>query len=148
MNGKIIIQPNKTTSSRKNVYEVFIDDIFIGRIDYVQPKIEYVTSFGNHKVLIRTKDFSCENTIKLSSKKLIYPIEISENSMVVNKTYNLPQLVKGIIIGFLFIYTLLLFFLLYFKDSEFKISLFIPFATLLWLLFYSESNKKFSLNFK
>ena len=79
MNGKIKLKLNQKSSINNNAYEIFIDDEFVGNVDYKNPKLDFVTNFGNHRILVKSKDFEKEHNFILSSQKIIVPIEINEN---------------------------------------------------------------------
>ena len=75
------------------------------------------------------------------------PIEINENFFWTKTPGELPKLVNGFIIGLLLVYTLVITFLLYKNEIDFKYPLIIPLFLLLFTnAFYK--NQKFELNFK
>ena len=147
MNGKIKLKLNQKSSIRNNIYEVFIDGNFIGIIDYKNPKLDFITNLGNHKILVKGKDFEKEHNFILSSRKIIVPIEINENLFWTKTSAELPKLMNGFLIGFLLVYALVITFLLYTKEIEFKYPLIIPLALLLFSNAFSKK-QKFELNFK
>ncbi len=147
MNGKIKLKLNQKSSINNNAYEIFIDDEFVGNVDYKNPKLDFVTNFGNHRILVKSKDFEKEHNFILSSQKIIVPIEINENFFWTKTPGELPKLVNGFIIGLLLVYTLVITFLLYKNEIDFKYPLIIPLFLLLFTnAFYK--NQKFELNFK
>ncbi len=147
MNGKIKLKLNQKSSIRNNIYEVFIDGNFIGIIDYKNPKLDFITNLGNHKILVKGKDFEKEHNFILSSRKIIVPIEINENFFWTKTSAELPKLMNGFLIGFLLVYALVITFLFYTKEIEFKYLLIIPLALLLFSNAFSKK-QKFELNFK
>ena len=147
MEGKIIIENHQKSKLNNNVYEVYIDKVFVGKIDYKQPKLEYITSLGKHDVRVITKDFETEDKIKLSFRQLILPIEIRENDFFFNKDSISFKLFKGIVLGFFLIYTLALIFLLTSNNYEFKLTFFIPYI-IIGSLFLNVANEKFTLKIK
>ncbi len=46
MNGKIKLKLNQKSSIFNNRYEIFINDNFIGFVDYKNPKIDLITNLG------------------------------------------------------------------------------------------------------
>ena len=147
MNGKIKLKLNQKSSIRNNIYEVFIDGNFIGIIDYKNPKLDFITNLGNHKILVKGKDFEKEHNFILSSRKIIVPIEINENFFWTKTSAELPKLMNGFLIGFLLVYALVITFLFYTKEIEFKYLLIIPLALLLFSNAFSKK-QEFELNFK
>ena len=112
VNGKIKLKLNQKSSIRNNIYEVFIDGNFIGIIDYKNPKLDFITNLGNHKILVKGKDFEKEHNFILSSQKIIVPIEINENFFWTKTSAELPKLMNGFLIGLLLVYALVITFLL------------------------------------
>lgn len=148
MNGKIKLKLNQKYSFFNNRYEVFVDDDYIGHVDYKNPKIDFVTNFGNHKILVKAKDFEKEHHFVLDSKKIVLPIEINENIFWSKSNENLPKVLQGVLLGFLIVYVLVITFLMTSERIEFKYALLIPFFILLFLKSFGEKNQKFELNFK
>jgi len=148
MNGKIKLKLNQKSSIRNNIYEVFIDGNFIGIIDYKNPKLDFITNLGNHKILVKEKDFQKEQNFNLSSRKIVLPIEINENFFWTKQSPELPKIMNGIIVGFLMVYALIITYLLYTKEIEFMYPLIIPFLLLLFTSSSLKNNQKFQLNFK
>ena len=147
MNGKIKLKLNQISSLKNNTYEIFVDDKFVGNVDYKNPKLDYVANLGNHKILVKGKDFEKEHNFILSSRKIIVPIEINENLFWTKTSAELPKLMNGFLIGLLLVYALVITFLLYTKEIEFKYPLIIPLALLLFSNAFSKK-QKFELNFK
>ena len=148
MNGKIKLKLNQKSSIKNTTYEVFIDENFIGNVDYKNPKLDFVTTLGNHKILVKGNDFEKEQNFVLSSKKLILPIEINENFLWTKQSAELPKIMNGIIIGFLLVYAFIITYLLYTKQIEFMYPLIFPFFILLFTNSLLKNNQKFQLNFK
>ena len=65
MQGKIKLKLNQKSSIRNKKYEVFIDENFIGNIDYKSPKLDYIANIGNHKILIKGNDFEKDGTTNM-----------------------------------------------------------------------------------
>ena len=148
MNGKIKLKLNQKSSIKNRTYEVFIDENFIGNVDYKNPKLDFVTTLGNHKILVKENDFEKEQNFVLSSRKLILPIEINENFLWTKQSAELPKIMNGIIIGFLLVYALIITYLLYTKQIEFMYPLIFPFFILLFTNSFLNNNQRFQLNFK
>lgn len=148
MNGKIKLKLNQKSSIYNNRYEIFVDGNFIGNIDYKNPKIDFITNFGNHKILVKEKDFEQEHNFNLSSRKLVLPIEINENFFWSKSNNNLPKLLNGILLGFLIGYALLILFLIVTEKIEIMYPLLLPFALLFFVNSLGKSSSKFELNFK
>ena len=148
MDGKIKLKLNQKYSIKNNIYEVFIDENFVGNVDYKNPKLDFVTTFGNHKILVKGEDFEKEQNFVLSSRKIILPIEINENMFWTKQSTELPKIMNGIIIGFLVVYAFIITYLLYNKEIEFIYPLIIPFFILLFVNSSLRNNQKFQLNFK
>ncbi len=148
MNGKIKLKLNQKSSIKNRIYEVFIDENFIGNVDYKNPKLDFVTTLGNHKILVKGNDFEKEQNFVLSSRKLILPIEINENFLWTKQSAELPKIMNGIIIGFLLVYAFIITYLLYTKQIEFMYPLIFPFFILLFTNSFLKNNQRFQLNFK
>ena len=148
MNGKIKLKLNQKSSIKNTTYEVFIDENFIGNVDYKNPKLDFVTTLGNHKILVKGNDFEKEQNFVLSSRKLILPIEINENFLWTKQSAELPKIMNGIIIGFLLVYAFIITYLLYTKQIEFMYPLIFPFFILLFTNSFLNNNQRFQLNFK
>ena len=148
MNGKIKLKLNQKSSIKNRIYEVFIDENFIGNVDYKNPKLDFVTTLGNHKILVKENDFEKEQNFVLSSRKLILPIEINENFLWTKQSAELPKIMNGIIIGFLLVYAFIITYLLYTKQIEFMYPLIFPFFILLFTNSFLKNNQRFQLNFK
>ena len=148
MNGKIKLKLNQKSSIKNRTYEVFIDENFIGNVDYKNPKLDFVTTLGNHKILVKENDFEKEQNFVLSSRKLILPIEINENFLWTKQSAELPKIMNGIIIGFLLVYAFIITYLLYTKQIEFMYPLIFPFFILLFTNSFLKNNQRFQLNFK
>ena len=147
MNGKIKLKLNQKSSIFNNRYEIFINDNFIGFVDYKNPKIDFITNFGNHKITVKGKDFEKEHNFTLTSRQIILPIEINENMFWSKSNFNLPKTLKSIILGFLFAYSILLSYILASKQIEFGYLLLLPFLILIFV-YSSKQNNKFELSFK
>lgn len=148
MNGKIKLKLNQKSLFKNNIYGVFIDENFIGNVDYKNPRLDFVTNLGNHKILVKGNDFTKEKKFVLSSRKIILPIEINENLFWAKQSRKLPKIMNGIIIGFLWVYALMITYLLHTQQIEFMYPLIIPFFILLFTNFFSKNDSKFELNFK
>lgn len=148
MNGKIKLKLNQRSSLKNNRYEVFIDNNFIGNVDYKNPKLDFVTTLGQHKILVKGNDFEKEQNFILNSRKRILPIEINENFLWTKQSSKLPKIMNGFIIGFLLVYALVITYLLYTKQIEFIYPLIIPFFILLFTNSFFKNNQKFQIDFK
>lgn len=147
MNGKIKLKLNQKSSIFNNRYEIFINDNFIGFVDYKNPKIDFITNLGNHKITVKGKDFEKEDNFTLTSRRIILPIEINENIFWSKSNYNLPKILKSITLGFIIAYSILLFYLVTSKQIEFGYPLLIPFIILIFIN-STKQNNKFELSFK
>lgn len=148
MKGKIKLKLNQKSSFKNNIYEIFIDDTFVGNVDYKNPKLDIVTTLGNHKILVKGQDYEKEQNFNLSSRKIILPIDINENFLWTNQRTELPKIMNGVIIGFLLVYAFVITYLLYNRQIEFKYPLVIPFFILLFANSSLKSIQKFKLNFR
>ena len=147
MDGKIKLKLNQKSSIFNNRYEIFINDNFIGFVDYKNPKIDFITNFGNHKITVKGKDFEKEHNFTLTSRQIILPIEINENMFWSKSDYKLPKIIKGVILGFIIAYSILLLYLFASKKIEFGYPLLIPFFIILFIN-STKQNNKFELSFK
>ena len=147
MNGKIKLKLNQKSSIFNNRYEIFINDNFIGFVDYKNPKIDLITNLGNHKILVKGKDFEKEHNFTLTSRQIILPIEINENMFWSKSNYKLPKTLQSIILGFIIAYSILLLYLFAYKQIEFGYPLLIPFIILIFMN-STKQNNKFELSFK
>ena len=147
MDGKIKLKLNQKSSIFNNRYEIFINDNFIGFVDYKNPKIDFNTNLGNHKITVKGKDFEKEHNFTLTSRQIILPIEINENMFWSKSNYNLPKSLQGFILGFIIAYSILLLYLFASKQIEFGYPLLIPFIILIFMN-STKQNNKFELYFK
>ena len=147
MDGKIKLKLNQKSSIFNNRYEIFINDNFIGFVDYKNPKIDFNTNLGNHKITVKGKDFEKEHNFTLTSRQIILPIEINENMFWSKSNYKLPKIIKGVILGFIIAYSILLLYLFASKKIEFGYPLLIPFFIILFIN-STKQNNKFELSFK
>ena len=148
MNGKIKLKLNQKSSIKNNIYEVFIDGNFIGNIDYKNPKLDFITNLGTHKILVKGKDFQKEQNFILSSRKIVLPIEINENLFWTNQSTELPKIMNGFVVGFLLVYAVIITYLLYTQEIKFIYPLIIPFFLLLFTNSTLRNNQKFQFNIK
>ena len=116
MNGKLKLKLGNRTSFNNNRYEIFLDEAFIGSLDYKNPKLDYITTLGNHKILIKDKDFEMEHHFVLSSRKLILPVEIKESYFWTQSNEKLSKFFKAFILGFLAVYFVIFAYLLIFDQ--------------------------------
>ena len=116
MNGKIKLKLNQKSSIKNNMYEVFIDGNFIGNIDYKNPKLDFITNLGTHKILVKGKDFQIEQNFNLSSRKIVLPIEINENLFWTKQSTELPKIVNGFVVGFLLVYAVIILSLIHISE--------------------------------
>ena len=63
MNGEIKLKLNQKSSIKNRTYEVYIDENFIGNVDYKNPKLDFVTTLGNNKIRVKENDCEKEQTI-------------------------------------------------------------------------------------
>ena len=77
-NGKLKLKLNRNFI-KKNKYQVLIDDVLIGELDYKNLKLDFETTIGKHKIIIKDEDCEIEKHFYLSPQKIILPITISEN---------------------------------------------------------------------
>lgn len=145
MRAKIKLKLNQKAYLRNKRYEIFLDDNFVGFLDYRNIKMDVLTNTGNHKILVKGKDFEKEHHFLLSSTKLVQPIEINENLFWTRENVWLPKTIKTALIIAVLLYAVFITFLLYSKKIEFSYFLILPF---LILFFASSSNQKFEINFK
>ncbi|WP_434979112.1 hypothetical protein [Daejeonia sp. YH14] len=147
MQGKIKLKLNQKSSIRNKKYEVFIDENFIGNIDYKSPKLDYIANIGTHKILIKGNDFEKEENFTLSSQKIIQPIELNENIFWSKSSTELQKFVNGILIGILIVYLFVIAIMLYDK-MEINLSTILPFFLILTSISLTKNSQKFTLNFK
>ena len=107
----------------------------------------FITNFGNHKITVKGKDFEKEHNFTLTSRQIILPIEINENMFWSKSNYKLPKIIKGVILGFIIAYSILLLYLFASKKIEFGYPLLIPFFIILFIN-STKQNNKFELSFK
>ena len=146
MTGKIILKLNAKASFKSNRYEVFIDDTFIGFIDYKNSKIGYETAYGNHTIRIADKESEINNLFTISNRKPLVPIEINENYFWTNS--QTTKFIKGITFGFLMVYCIAFIYFVVYKQIEINYSFAIPLFLMCWYLIASKTKQKFTLKFK
>ena len=64
-NGKLKLKLNRNFI-KKNKYQVLIDDVLIGELDYKNLKLDFETTIGKHKIIIKDEDCEIENHFYLS----------------------------------------------------------------------------------
>ena len=148
MNGKLKLKLTRRALFKNNRYEIFLDDIFIGSLDNRTPKLDYITSLGNHKIVIKSDYSEVEKHFDLNSEKPILPVGIKESYFWTQSNEKLSKFFKAFILGFLAVYFVIFAYLLIFDQIKFGFSLVIPFFLLLSVNQFSKSNSKFQLNFK
>jgi len=148
MNGKLKLKINQKSSIFNNRYDIFLDNNFVGNVDYKNPKIDIVTNLGNHKILVKHKDAEKEYKFDLNSKKIIMPIEINENLFWSKSNQNIPKFLKNLLLGFLVGYSAIIIFLVISKQIEFIYPLLFPFLILFFLNSFGQRKQKFELRFR
>ena len=104
MNGKLKLKLTRRTLFKNNRYQIFLDDIFIGSLDKRTPKLDYIISLGNHKIVIKSDYSVVEKHFDLNSEKPILPVGIKESYFWSPANEKLEKAIKGFLIGFLIVY--------------------------------------------
>lgn len=147
MNGKLKLKLTRRALFKNNRYQIFLDDIFIGSLDKRTPKLDYIISLGNHKIVIKSDYSVVEKHFDLNSEKPILPVEIKESYFWSPTNEKLEKAIKGFLIGFLIVYTFVICFSLFFKEIQFNFTLTIPFIILVSLSSLFNKKNQFDICF-
>ena len=147
MNGKLKLKLGNRTSFNNNRYEIFLDEAFIGSLDNRTPKLDYITSLGNHKIVIKSDYSEVEKHFDLNSEKPILPVGIKESYFWSPTNEKLEKAIKGFLIGFLIVYTFVICFSLFFKEMPFNFIFTIPFIILVSLSSLFNKKNQFDICF-
>ena len=147
MNGKLKLKLTRRALFKNNRYEIFLDDIFIGSLDNRTPKLDYITSLGNHKIVIKSDYSEVEKHFDLSSEKPILPVSIKESYFWSPTNEKLEKAIKGFLIGFLIVYAFVICFSLFFKEIQFNFTLTVPFIILVSLSSLFNKKNQFDICF-
>ncbi|MFT3920264.1 hypothetical protein [Cloacibacterium sp.] len=147
MNGKLKLKLTRRALFKNNRYEVFLDDIFIGSLDKRTPKLDYITSLGNHKIVIKSDYSVVEKHFDLNSEKPILPVGIKESYFWSPANEKLEKAIKGFLIGFLIVYAFVICFSLFFKEIQFNFTLTVPFIILVSLSSLFNKKNQFDICF-
>ncbi len=144
-NGKLKLKLNRNFI-KKNKYQVLIDDVLIGELDYKNLKLDFETTIGKHKIIIKDEDCEIENHFYLSPQKIILPITISENFFwsKSNKFFSSIYL-KSFVLGFVIAYFVIMIYLFYRNKDEVNLSFMIPLLLLLIFNTFKSTGKKVSI---
>jgi hypothetical protein len=148
MTGKIVFKLNHKTYLKSNSYEIFIDNNFVGKIDYKNRKLDFCTNVGNHRILVKGKNHKKELSYTITSRKRIVPIDINENFLWQRNSKRFPKIINAIILGFLFFFALLISFLILTNYINFSYLLLSPFILVLLIAFNSKNQNQFTLNIR
>ncbi|GAB1347477.1 hypothetical protein MASR1M104_23760 [Cloacibacterium normanense] len=144
-NGKLKLKLNRNFI-RKNKYQVLIDDFLIGELDYKNLKLDFETTIGKHKIIIKDEDCEIENHFYLSPQKIILPITISENFFwSKSNKFFLSIYLKGFVLGFVIVYFVIMIYLFYRNKDEVNLSFMIPLLLLLIFNTFKSNGKKVSI---
>ena len=69
-NGKLKLKLNRNFI-KKNKYQVLIDDVLIGELDYKNLKLDFETTIGKHKIIIKDEDYAINWQITENSKNIL-----------------------------------------------------------------------------
>lgn len=147
MNGKLKLKLTRRTLFKNNRYEIFLDDIFIGSLDNRTPKLDYITSLGNHKIVIKSDYSEVEKHFDLNSEKPILPVGIKESYFWSPANEKLEKAIKGFLIVFLIVYAFVICFSLFFKEIQFNFTLTVPFIILVSLSSFFNKKNQFDICF-
>ena len=86
--------------------------------------------------------------MNITDDKIIFPVEITENWGVNNLQFKPSELMYGLKIGFLIVYTLTFSYLTLIKNKNMTPSIFIPIVILISLGLSFKKTDPFDLNYK
>ena len=147
MNGKLKLKLTRRALFKNNRYQIFLDDIFIGSLDKRTPKLDYIISLGNHKIVIKSDYSVVEKHFDFNSEKPILPVGIKESYFWSPTNEKLEKAIKGFLIGFLIVYTFVICFSLFFKEMPFNFIFTIPFIILVSLISLFNKKNQFDICF-
>ncbi|MDN3691273.1 hypothetical protein QWZ06_02870 [Chryseobacterium tructae] len=104
MQGKIKIKLNQNFTFSKKKYKVFINENFIGELSNTNNRLDYLTTLGQHTILIQGNKTEWEQNIDLTFTKSILPMYIDDKSTEIYN--NESKFLYRSLIGFAFIYLL------------------------------------------
>ncbi len=139
IDAKINLQINGISSFWNKRYKVYLNDDFMGNLDYKNSKIGIWSKVGTQKLVVKRKDFEKELKVGLTTHKNIVTVTIDEN------VKDSSQLVKGIVIGVFIVYFSITLYSFFF--NELNIALMIPFFLFIGLVF-SKSNENVPFDLK
>jgi F0F1-type ATP synthase assembly protein I len=143
IDAKINLQINGISSFWNKRYKVYLNDNFVGNLDYKNSKIGIWSKVGTQKLIVKRKDFEKELQVNLTSNQNIITINIDEN---VNYS---SQLLKGIVIGIFIGFFAIMLHSFFFNKTKLNIALIIPFFLFIGLAFSkSKENLPFDLKVK
>ncbi|WP_374360010.1 hypothetical protein [Cloacibacterium sp.] len=109
--------------------------------------MDYITSLGNHKIVIKSDYSEVEKHFDLNSEKPILPVGIKESYFWSPTNEKLEKAIKGFLIGFLIVYTFVICFSLFFKEMPFNFIFTIPFIILVSLSSLFNKKNQFDICF-
>lgn len=139
IDAKINLQINGISSFWNKRYKVYLNDDFIGNLDYKNSKIGIWSKVGTQKLVVKRKDFEKELKVGLTTDKNIVTININEN------VKDSSQLVKGIVVGIFIVFFAISLYSFFF--NALNIALIIPVFLLIGLIF-SKSNENVPFDLK
>ena len=139
IDAKINLQINGISSFWNKRYKVYLNDDFIGNLDYKNSKIGIWSKVGTQKLVVKRKDFEKELNVGLTTDKNIVNVNINEN------VKDSSQLVKGIVVGIFIVFFAISLYSFFF--NALNIALIIPVFLLIGLIF-SKSNENVPFDLK
>lgn len=137
IDAKIYIQINGSSSFCNNRYKVYLNDNFVGNLNYKKHKVGVWTKTGNQKILVKRKDFEKDLELNITSRKKIMTVNIDESSSV-----NYSPLLKGLMIGVFITFFAVMIYRVLFTTVELNAAVMILFL-ILTISVFSKSKEKF-----
>jgi hypothetical protein len=143
IDAKINLQINGISSFWSKRYKVYLNDNFVGNLDYKNAKIGVWSKVGTQKLTVKRKDFEKELEVILTAEKHIITVNIDENAFAAAcySKFRYSQMLKRTVQGLTFLYLLFVIYSIIYERIENNFSLIIWFIILSSLAFSKPKNK-------
>lgn len=143
IDAKINLQINGISSFWNKRYKVYLNDNFVGNLDYKKHKIGIWSKVGTQKLVVKRKDFEKELEVNLTADKHIITVNIDENASFssVKSKVKYSKLLKGVSIGFSVIYVLALLLFTVYADYAVNSAFYFLFFAIFYIAFPRSKDK-------
>lgn len=151
IDSKINLQINGISSFWNKRYKVYLNDNFVGNLDYKNHKIGIWSKVGNQKLVVKRKDFEKELELILTADRNIITVNIDENTSIsaVKSNVKFAKILKVLSIGFMVSYLAAILLLTVYADYNVNPALyFLTSIVILTALFRPKNKLPFDLKVK